>query len=289
MAISIAFAKRNQVKEESAMIYQFDGGMLTLELYDCQNWQSPEDLFAILEEIQNHFAWTWYFRIGISERPEQIIPPDQFRSVVHRRSTELVQGGFSPYPPLEIIAPYNAINRAGESCTMSKFADLGVDSREIKKVIFRSHAYSRRLFKENKDDSSIIDPVSISNQLMDRYVALARFLIPRLQPLYLWASEDDYDLFHSFEGEWKKGEFEVLHWLNYFRPGILSEEQKALFDNPPFGFVEHFPDGGLWYQLSEDFEQLGRTPQEFIDMERGLIKHFASLGIGGMIWKFFGF
>jgi hypothetical protein len=278
------------------MIYQFDGGMLTLSFYDCQTWQSPEDLFAILEEIQNHFAWTWYFIPKPNGEPDQIIPPKQFRAEVTQWSARFLKGREStlkeehyPYPHLGIIAPYNAINRAGEISTIRNFAELSIDDGIQKRITFYCFAYSRNLYKENKDDPSIIDPISISNQLIDRYVALARFLIPRLQPLYLWASEDDFDLFHSIEGNWKAGEFDVLHWLNYFRPGVLTEEQKALFDNPPFGFVEHFPNGGLWYQLSEDFEQVGRTPEEFIEMERQLVEHFAPLGITTMIWKFFGF
>jgi hypothetical protein len=257
-----------------------DGGRFQFDLYGWRNWDTLDDLFVLFEEIQNHFAWQWSVHLGIGQK--YLIPPEEFRTYVHRLSQENIQNGYNPYLHLELTVPYTGLNRHGEQRTIDEFAIplLGPPDG----FAFVSNA-SRRFDHWDHDD--MIDISTASNTIMQRYAALARFLIPRLQPSYLWSAEYEDDLDIEDYTHWPKGTFKIMYWLNYFGPDVLTPEQKALFENPPFGIVEHFPDGGLWYQLSEDFEQAGHPYEEFIQIEKQVIKHFAPLGVEDMIWKFF--
>jgi hypothetical protein len=254
-----------------------DGGLFRLDLYGCQGWNTPDDLFAVFEEIQTQFAWQWSVRgLGTIEDPKR------FRAEVNRLSGELSQKGYKPYPMMDIIAPYTGLNRHGEQIFRDVFATPLLAPPDG--LAFISNT-SRRF--DHWYNDKLIDISTASNTLMQRYAALARFLIPRLQPSYLWSAEYEDDLDIENYTHWPKGTFKIMYWLNYFGPDVLTPEQKALFENPPIGFVEHFPDGGLWYQLSEDFEQAGHPYEEFIQLEKQVIKHFAPLGVEDMIWKFF--
>jgi hypothetical protein len=254
-----------------------DGGLFQLDLYGCQNWNTPDDLFAVFEEIQTQFVWPWSV-----ERLGTIEDPRRFRAEVNRLSGELRQKGYKPYPSMDIIAPYTGLNRHGEQLSWDTFVTPLLAPPDGLAFIIHT---SRRSSHWYRDD--MIDISTASNTLMQRYAALARFLIPRLQPSYLWSAEYEDDLDIENYTHWPKGTFKIMYWLNYFGPDVLTPEQKALFENPPIGFVEHFPDGGLWYQLSEDFEQAGHPYEEFIQIEKQVIKHFAPLGVEDMIWKFF--
>jgi hypothetical protein len=260
------------------MIY-LPGGTFTLFMYDCQHWQTLEECCDIVEELQNHFGWDLSLH-GYDKDP-LIVKPGFFRSEAYPYLQGLIRQGKSPNFTFSIIEPYSGATRLGEDVAfddISFFLLIGYGlSFQVEHTSRWLHWY----------DDGAIDVASVSNTLMTRYAAMARFLIPRLQPRYFWAGEDDLEVEHTTYSMWPEGTYETIYWLNYFGPGLLTPEQKALFENPPFGIVEHFPDGGLWYQLSEDFEQAGRTPEEFMQFEQQLVEHFAPLGVTDMNWKFF--
>jgi hypothetical protein len=260
------------------MIY-LPGG--TFSLY-ASSFKAPlqfEQCCTLLEDFQNHFGWD--ISLHRYDKEPLIVKPGFFRSEAYPYFREKnKQDIFSKYS-FEIIEPYSGTTRLGELITFDEISFF-FDMPELLRLQVEQSSRSMHFYDDN-----VVNVASVSNTLMTRYAAMARFLIPRLQPRYLWAGEDDLEVEHTSYSSWPEGTFEMIYWLNYFGPSLLSPEQKALFENPPFGIVEHLPDGGLWYQLSEDFEQAGRTPEEFMQFEEQLVEHFAPLGVTDMKWKFF--
>lgn len=260
------------------MIY-LPGGTFSLFAYSFRASHGFEECCTVLEDFQNHFGWD--ISLDRYSKEPLIVKPGFFRSEAYPYLREMnKQDIFSIYS-FEIIEPYSGATRLGEIKTSDRI-NFFLKMPKLLRLQVEETPRSMHFY-----DDKVVDVATVSNTLMTRYAAMARFLIPRLQPYYLWASEDDLEVEHSSYSSWPEGTYEMIYWLNYFGPGLLTPEQRALFENPPFGIVEHFPDGGLWYQLSEDFEQAGRTPEEFMQLEEQLVEHFAPLGVTEMKWKFF--
>lgn len=119
--------------------------------------------------------------------------------------------------------------------------------------------------------------------VMQLFAAMGKRLVQWLAPYYVWIAENADHQEHIHRQEELSHNFDTIYWANYFGPGYLSPEVDELFLTAPVGIVRRL-EGGLWYQLHEQFETV--PEQEAEKIEAQALAHFKYLNLDRVQWRY---
>jgi len=267
------------------------GGTIALELHNCRNWKSTEDIINIIEKLIHDFGL-----VCIDDSTPLQVSDDGSTYYSSIDPTEIANHcGKS----IEVLSNWNHPEFASSTyehlCLWFRppFIKTNrsiITSNEDLHVI--AHAY-----KYGEDYSFIrfrgeISPRTSADQtLRIKYAEeFAQFLIrisetlaSDLLPEYMWCAEDDEYAKHVFGEEVINKEFDTIYWMNYFGRGYLSEETMDLFKSAPIGF-SRIENSTTWFQLHQAFDLNERQLLE--EIEEKALNFFSEIGISRIQWTY---
>lgn len=261
------------------------GSFFTFNLHNCRKWQTLPDLIMALESIQDDFGL-----IALQAKPVD--------DGIEKRRLPIRRRDFASYCEANYHVRENW-DRENLLAALSEgrlylhlrppFLDEVQSNKDLLIVMtsrkfgsdYNYIHFSTILSARTVPKSELTS--KYGERLMQLYVTMSPDLIRLLAPDYVWISEDDEYADHVGGRDILARRFNVIYWANYFGPGYLDEHTQRVFLNAPVGIARRL-EGGIWYQLHENFETVDSKAVEHIEGQ--VMSYFSGLNLDRVQWRY---